>query len=146
MKKDVRILRVLNWRDARLIITTGEIFDPSDEDSISRTVPDGSLTIADLMARYTRGQTVPGDIKDESGYESPGDVPEDLPDFSKMDKFEKMDMKREIDEQVKETTDKLKKRDKVIDELDKKVKRTRKKKVEETASSEPKSNTGEKED
>ena len=117
---------ILNWRTARFD-SMYEFFDPSDEDSISRTTPDGSLTIADLMARYTRGQAVPGDVKDESGYDNPNEVPMDLPDFSKMDRFQKMDMKREIEEEIEETSKKLKERDKKIEVLDKKIKASRKK-------------------
>lgn len=55
----------------------------------SETIPDQTMSIKELIARYTRGQLNPVGLLG-TGYENEADIPMDLPDFGKMDFFDKV--------------------------------------------------------
>lgn len=80
-----------------------ESYDPKDPNCKSRTVPDMSMSIKELITRYTRGQEIPEWIEGV-GYENPEDVPVDMPDVEKMRRVEKLqyaDQLRDIVEEGK---------------------------------------------
>ena len=74
----------------------------------SLTVPDMSMTITELVTRYTRGQNIK--VLSPSWYESEDKIPEFDGHIDKLDKFEKMDLAKKTAEEIKTTTESIKKR------------------------------------
>lgn len=68
-------------------IITGEFYDPIKDPSM--TVPDGVMSLKDLIERHAKGQHVP--IKDAQYQEDITDFNESYPDVSTMTKIELLD-------------------------------------------------------
>lgn len=70
-------------------------------DKPSQTVPDMTLPLKELIKRHTRGQTIPTlvpqfDLED-------GEIDFTLPDLTKMNKFEKIELLENIRYEIKST-------------------------------------------
>ena len=68
----------------------GEVVDP-----VSETVPDQSLSVREIMARYVNG------VRDDL-YNDGGEYTEDMEDVSALDDFERLDLLRSLRDSVPE--------------------------------------------
>lgn len=112
MKKPARIVTYANFDISNF---------KEHPDPVSLTVPDMSLSLPELVLRYTRGQYV-------STYDAKYDDDFELPDFSKMDTMDKIEYLKELDDsladytlRMKEKMDKAKAVSKVIQAEEKKL-------------------------
>ena len=88
-------------------IKKGESFDLESEPSL--TIPDQALTIQEILERYTRGGEVRV-LKPQYLEDAQTDVGSMVPDMSKMDKLDKIDMAREVGEYIDTVQKAVKKR------------------------------------
>lgn len=107
MRKEFRTSGNYSDYNDRKKIKKGEYYDLSKEPSL--TVPDQAMTVQEILERYTRGGEVrvlkPQYLEDEST-----DVGAMVPDLSKMDKLDKIDMAREVGEYIGDIQKAVKKR------------------------------------
>lgn len=103
IKKSAIKQKYNNWDNYNYKAQKGEM-----NNKPSMTIPDQTMGITELLQRFTRGQSV---ATFEPIYEFEDDVPMedmiDMPDISKLDVFDKMELGRQVQEAIKDTREKL---------------------------------------
>lgn len=85
---------------------------------VSLTIPDQSMSIRQLIERHTRGQQIPIHMPSYQ-FTSDSEIDEsmNIPDMEKLDYFEKVELKENVQETIDETKKSIKARVKRVNKL-----------------------------